>query len=153
MHVFSFVYFLKWSLFFGPSILRYFKSSSNTTLRLSICTVWPSLFIFFFHFYSFPADHSVKSLRDSSEGLFRAIFLPCDTPNIFVSPRWHWGEAGWGHSNLLIIHLFSHSSNDRPMEIIVGIGQLPRLRALWPHLWSPPEERCDCSMHEGGRQG
>ena len=73
VHIFSI--FLQWCCFFGPATFKYFKFSSTTTLRLPACTVWPSLLIFFFHFYSFPTDHSVKSLRDSSEGLLLAIFF------------------------------------------------------------------------------
>lgn len=84
VHIFSI--FLQWCCFFGPAIFKYFKFSSNTTLRLPACTVWPSLLIFFFHFYSFPTDHSVKSLRDSSEGLLLAIFLLRGTKNIFFKP-------------------------------------------------------------------
>lgn len=84
VHIFSI--FLQWCCFFGPATFKYFKFSSTTTLRLPACTVWPSLLIFFFHFYSFPTDHSVKSLRDSSEGLLLAIFLLYDTKNIFFKP-------------------------------------------------------------------
>lgn len=97
--------FLKWSFLEHPS-----SNILNLHLILSwdsACIVWPSLLIFFFHFYSFPAEHSVRSLRDSSEGLSLAIFLPRDTKNIFASPLWQWGKAGRGQSNLFFIHLCS----------------------------------------------
>lgn len=92
--------------------LQCLTSSSSTILRLPAYTVWP-LFILFFHFYSFPADHGVKSLRGSAEGLFLAILLPCEIKIILVSPLCLWGEARWGQSNLFFIRLCPHSTNDR----------------------------------------
>lgn len=63
--------YLQFCLFFKIVPLFWnHPSSSNilnlhlTLLRFSVCTVWPSLLIFFFHFYSLPADHSAKSPSD-----------------------------------------------------------------------------------------
>lgn len=108
VHIFSFVYSLKLFLFFffGPSIFKYFKSSSNTLLRLPVCTVWPSVLIFFFHFYSFPSDHSIKSPSDFWRSLL-GNFLAMWYQKRPERPLRHWREAGWGQAGLFSFHLCS----------------------------------------------
>lgn len=80
------LYLFKVISLFGPHTFIYFKSSSNTILRFSAYTLWPSLLIFFSHFYSFQADYGVNAPRGSAEDLFLAIFSPRDIKNILVSP-------------------------------------------------------------------
>lgn len=111
-YISSFVCPLKLFLFFRPSIFKYFKTSSNTLLRLSVCTVWPSLLIFFFHFYSFPADHSIKSLSDFWRSLL-GNFLAMWYQKHPERPLWHWREAGWGQDGLFLFTCVPQSSNDR----------------------------------------
>lgn len=111
------LYSTSWYIFSILSILKmiplFLNQSSSNILNFHLTPPWDSLLVLSDLLFRFPSSIftafpliTVLSLSEAlqkvSSWQFSCYMI---TKNLLVSLLWHWGEVGWGESNLFAFHL------------------------------------------------